>query len=206
MAKTEKKKEEKTGEWMKMEPAKRHRLLHVIDGELRGCHRKEPVSIFGRKYVLRTLDMDDHTWVDSQVAGENFYQTAKSLRAPTVAAALVGILEENEEGKEVLIPVEELFELSDSTPDVERKLIESDSLFKQNWLRSQVLTWLTQPEKSQQRLVQALYEHYLKLDMERNEAMAALDPLSTRTSEDGDSEVTSSPAKVSSSLTPAFGE
>jgi hypothetical protein len=206
MAKSEKKKEEKPKEWMKMEPAKRHRLLHVIDGELRGCHRKEPVSLFGRKYLLRTLDMDDNTWVDSQVAGENFYQTAKSLRAPTIAAALVGILEEDDDGKEHLVSVEELFELSDSTPDVERKLIESDPLFKQNWLRSQVLTWLTQPEKSQQRLVQLLYEHYLKLDMERNEAMAALDPLSMRTSEDGDSEATSSPERASSSPTPAFGE
>jgi hypothetical protein len=174
--------------------AKRHKLLGIIDGELRGAHTKDTFEVLGHKYVLRTLDPVEEAWADSYVNGENFYQTARNRRAPYVAAALKAIDD---------TPVEELFTPPDDLPEMQRELIDSSEEFRATWLRDEVLKWLVSKDKHGP-YVQMLYHCYLEVDTKRGEAFDNLDPLSKSRRTGGQSN-TSSPEKESSSPTQASG-
>ena len=173
----------------------RHKLLDIIDNELGGAHTAEDFKVLNHTYRLRSLDPEDEEWADANVKGDNFYQTARSRRAPYVAAALVAM-----DG----VPVEKIFTPPADMPELQRKMYDEEPKFRKMWIAEQVLAWLMNPKKHGP-FVQELYGHYLTLEEKRVEALRKLDPLLAKTRTGGSSD-TSSPEKESSSPTPASNE
>lgn len=189
-------KDDETGDdgkrnWAGLSKAKRHKLLGEVQIGLRGCHQRKAFEVFGTWYELRTLDPHEHAWVLPYVQGHDAFAVGKTVRAPTVAASLCGI------GKteDTIVPVEVLFQVPDTMPDPEKKLLLASDVVRRNWVRSEVLRWLCEPE-GHEPLIQVLHDRYLSLSEARVKALEALGPLSTRTPT-GESSPSSSPEKGS---------
>jgi hypothetical protein len=165
--------------------AKVHPLRAQIGQELRGCQSQEDFVVCGRTYTLRTLWPVEEEWADSLVDGSTIYQAGRNRRAPYVAAALVAV-----DG----VPVQELFQLPDDTPDELRNLYLSAPDALVSWRRSEVFRWLK--EEVQPPVLAELWGSYQVLEERRREALEKIGPLSTRTAPPPSSP-TSSPEKAS---------
>jgi hypothetical protein len=186
-------------EWARLPKAKRHKAVTNLSQRLKGCHKTGQIDLYGVRYVLRTIDPSEEDWTLPFVKGDDFYSTAKSKRGPTVAAAIVGWGDIDEDGNAEIVPIEDLFEVPEDMPEATMKLIKGSKRFERNWRRAEVLRWLSEPENHEM-LTAQLYDRYLELDKERNEALVALDPLRKK-APTGQSSATSSPEKESSSPT-----
>lgn len=196
-AKTDTPEEDALFNWARRPKAKRSVLLSQVQQGLRGCHRKKAFNVFGTWYELRTLAPMEEEWTLQFINGNDIYAAAKSRRGPSVAAALTAIGPSLDE----LQPVEALFEVPEDLPKAQRVLVDGNESIRADWLRSEVLRWLMEPD-SHETLIAVLYDKYLELEQERNRALEALDPLS-KSAPSGASSSTSSPEKESSSATPA---
>lgn len=172
-------------------PAQLSEELQLLDTELSGAHYEKSVSVFGKKFTLRTLDGGEQAWADTYVNGDNIYKFSQSQKPPYVAAALKAIDDK---------PISEHFKVPKGLPENVQKLLDNNEEALKVWRRAEVLRWLLS-EKKHANLIDTLYKEYDKLDTLRNGALKRMDP----TSEDaaGTSSSTSSPGKESSSLTPA---
>lgn len=183
-------------DWAKVAPAKRHALLQDISRRLRGCHKTDTVEVFGTWYTLRTIDPHESSWTLRYTLGSSLVAAGRSQRGPTIAAALVAVGETEDQ----MIPVEELFQIPDDLNETTREMIEASAEYEADWRRGEVLRWLSESAQHDD-VVIMLYDAYLKIHIQRQEALQALSPLSKKTPT-GASSVTSSPEKVSSSATP----
>jgi len=172
-------------------PARLSEELQLLDTELQGAHYEKSVTVFGKKFTLRTLDGGEQAWADTYVSGDNIYKFTQSQKPPYVAAALRAINDK---------PIAEHFKIPDGLPDNVRRLLDNNEEAVKVWRRSEVLRWLLS-EKKHSTLINTLYKAYDELDDLRNGALKRMDP----TSEDatGKSSSTSSQEKESSSPTPA---
>jgi hypothetical protein len=183
--------------WAKLPRAKRDAMLTDYSQALKGCHKQGTFSAFGMFYTLRTLDPADETWTLQFIQGEDYYALGKSRRPPTVAAAIVAMGRDEKSMK----PVEELFQIPPDLPEVSKHLITRSEFFERDWRRTEVLRYLMEPE-NHETVIAYLYNCYLGLERERNEALGALDPLSKKIPT-GASSDTSLPEPAGSSPTPA---
>ena len=148
---TAKKKDD--GQWQILPDAELDPVLDAIDAELRGCHKTtEPIEAFGGWYVLRTLDPEEEGWADEFTSGEQWWQVAKSTRAPRLAAALVSI----GKSKEGLKPIEACFKIPKVMTDEQRALFENNPVVEQNWRRRMALKWLVKKGTKHTRLLEVL--------------------------------------------------
>ena len=190
--------EKKDNKFDRIPTAKRHKLLDTISDGLRGAHVTRVFKVLGFKYRMKTLDPHEESWADGYVEGQNFYQTARSRRAPYVAASITHIGEMDTADKE-LTPRAKLFDVPDDMPDLQRDLIEGNEEFHEAWLREEMLKWLIEKDKHGP-FVQELYRCYIEIEDDRAKALENLDPLSKKTPTGGSSD-TSSQEKESSSAT-----
>lgn len=198
--------------WETLPPAKRHPLLVEASKRLVGCHKEGSFPLYGMRFKLRTLDYLADVWATnfvhqtppdtSFITAKDIMLAAKTIRAPTIAAAIVGIcFTEEETVDSPMYPIEDLFTVPDDLPLPLKNAIAADEHTRLDWLRTEVLRWLGEKKDSHPLLLQKLYDHYLTLDSQRKEALEALSPLSKRTPT-GESSDTSSPKQGGSSQTP----
>jgi len=153
---------------------KRHKLLKDLDTRLKGQHITDEFEVCGAKFKLRTLSGGDEDWADGYVKGANFYQSARSRRAPYLAAALVAMYDDEEDR---WVPFEELIVADpDALTSAEAEVLEDEALAKEAH-RAALIEWILNEDKNGN-FIQELYSKHVELEKRRDEAMENMVPLS----------------------------
>lgn len=140
--------------------AKRSKALDLLKQDLTKGFIESEVSVFGHKFVLRTLTEDDEVWADSYVRISSPVAILSSQKAPQLAAAIKSM-----DG----IPTESLFEYPDDMEKARKEELDSNPVLKRYWIYTQMLYFLS--EDGNRPFISKLHAEYDKLTSQRNEAL-----------------------------------
>lgn len=140
--------------------AKRSHVLDSLKKDLMKGYRESTVDIYGRSFVLKTLNEDEEIWADGYVRATSTLSIISSRKAPRLAASIKSI--DN-------CDVATLFDYPDSMTDAKRKELDSNIILRRYWVREQMLLFLS--EDSSRKFVNKLYEAFEELEKQAAEAI-----------------------------------
>lgn len=173
---------------------RKHSLLDETEAMYRKTYLDQVFRTGGRRWLLRTLEVEDENWADGRVVGETLFAAGAGRRAPIISAALLAIgpdtptpagggdepreteaeLKLDLELRKGLIPVEELFALEPSAADLVKDALKDPATLKR-WRRAQVLAWFESGAVPAE-IISQLYNGYLSLRLKRTQMLEALGP------------------------------